>query len=362
MSLDGHRSVTVVDGYVPVIDLSAANKQDIARAVGDACTQSGFFAIVGHGVAHDLIDRMYAITRKFFELPAAQQATVVSGPGTCGLRPGGSAAKSAGMDAPPDLCDVFTANVLGDRGHADRMRFGTDTDPWTRANLWPDTPTRFEQTWLDYMAAMETLGHRLMRLFALALGLDETFFDDKVDEHISAIVANFYYRQTDSPAPGQLRRGAHTDWGVLTILYQDDIGGLQVRQEGRGWRDVPFVPGSFIINIGDMMAFWTGGHWVSTPHRVLNPGAGQDNTRLSIPYFYLPNQDAPVRPVTRPGDPIDTHATTPRPVVPGKVGRHLLLIGPGRCVPSSRSGRGSGAWLLRSPADGVWSTVTVVAT
>ncbi|WP_324192933.1 2OG-Fe(II) oxygenase family protein [Nocardia transvalensis] len=73
-------------------------------------------------------------------------------------------------------------------------------------------------------------------------------------------MANFYYRQTAAPAPGQLRRGPHTDWGVLIILYQDDIGGLQVHQDGHGWRDVPFVPGSFVINIGDMMAFWTGGH------------------------------------------------------------------------------------------------------
>ncbi|MFI9508821.1 isopenicillin N synthase family dioxygenase [Nocardia sp. NPDC052566] len=302
------RTVTVVDGYVPVIDLSAAAESTVAQAIGDACAQSGFFAVVGHGVAQSLIDRMYAITREFFELPAERKAAVVSEPGTCGLREGGSVAKSSGLDAPPDLCDVFVANVLGDHDRAHRMRYGTDTDPWTRANLWPDTPTHFEQTWLAYMAAMETLGHRLMRLFALALGLGETFFDDKIDEHISAIVANFYYPQTTAPVPGQLRRGPHTDWGVLTILYQDDIGGLQVHQDGHGWRDIPFVPGSFIINIGDMMAFWSGGQWVSTPHQVLNPEAGQSNTRLSIPYFYLPNHDAPVQPLTRQGD---TPATTP---------------------------------------------------
>lgn len=310
---DARRTVTVVDGYVPVIDLSAPSTPAVAQAIGDACTRSGFFAVVGHGVAPALIDRMYAITWEFFELPDVRKAAVMSGPGTCGLRSGGSAAKSMGLDAPPDLCDVFTANVLGDHDAAYRSRFGTDTDPWTRANLWPDTPPQFEKTWRDYMEAMQELGHRLMRLFALALGLEETFFDDMVHEHISTIVANFYYRQTSTPAPGQLRRGPHTDWGVLTILHQDDIGGLQVHQDGHGWRDVPFVPGSFIINIGDMMAFWTGGQWVSTLHRVLNPDAGQSNTRLSIPYFYLPNHDAPVRPLTRSGTDhfADTPATTP---------------------------------------------------
>ncbi|WP_020673410.1 isopenicillin N synthase family dioxygenase [Amycolatopsis nigrescens] len=296
------RPVTVLDGYVPVIDLSTANTEPgraaVAAAIGHACENSGFFAVVGHGVAQELIDRMYAVTKEFFELPEEEKSKVVGGPGTGGLRySAGSAAKSIGLDAPPDLCEIFTSNVLGDHSAEHRAKFGDDSAPWTRANVWPDQPEEFTGTWLEYLRAMEDLGKELMRLFALALALDEHFFDDKVDEHISTIVANFYYPQLKPPLPGQLRKGPHSDWGNLTILYQDDIGGLQVRQKGHGWRDVPFVPGSFVINIGDMMAFWTGGRWVSTVHQVLNPVEGHTNSRLSIPFFYLPNQDALIEPL-----------------------------------------------------------------
>jgi isopenicillin N synthase-like dioxygenase len=106
---------------------------------------------------------------------------------------------------------------------------------------------------------MEELAHELMRLFALGLGLQEDFFDDKIDNDISKLSANYYYRQETAPLPGQLRKGEHTDWGSLTILYQDGVGGLQVLQEDHGWRDVSAILGTFVINLGDLMHTWTGG-------------------------------------------------------------------------------------------------------
>ncbi|MBB5938780.1 isopenicillin N synthase family dioxygenase [Streptomyces zagrosensis] len=298
------RPVTVLDGYVPVIDLSMARQEGsraaVAQAIGHACENSGFFTVVGHGVGQDLIDRVYALTKEFFELPSKEKAKTVSGPGTGGLRySAGSAGKSMGLDTPPDLCEIFTSNVLGDRGADRQAMTGDASAPWSRTNVWPSTPQAFEETWIAYGQAMERLGAELMGLFALALGLDAHFFDDKIDKHISTIVANYYYPQLTPPLPGQMRKGPHTDWGNLTILYQDEIGGLQVRQEGQGWRDVPYLPGSFVINIGDMMAFWTGGHWVSTLHRVLNPVAGHTGSRLSLPFFYLPNHDAVIEPLPR---------------------------------------------------------------
>ncbi|MFI1105745.1 isopenicillin N synthase family dioxygenase [Streptomyces melanogenes] len=303
--------VTVVDGYVPVIDLGAAgatpDRAAVARAIGRACETSGFFVVVGHGVRQTLIESMYATTKAFFALPRHEREQALGGPDTCGLRPGaGSAAKSRGLQAPPDLCDVFTANALGEYGR-DRRRAeggGDASAPWARGNIWPVAPVGFKDTWLAYMTAMEHLGRQLMQLFGLALGLGADFFDDKVDRHISTIVANFYYPQTDPPLPGQMRKGAHSDWGTVTILYQDAAGGLQMRHEGHesrggdGWRDVPFVPGGFVINIGDMMQFWTGGRWASTVHRVVNPPQGGGCSRLSIPYFFMPNHDARVEPLT----------------------------------------------------------------
>ncbi|WP_329382710.1 isopenicillin N synthase family dioxygenase [Streptomyces sp. NBC_01716] len=317
---ENRRPITVLDGYVPVIDLSASDtgrgRAAIARAIGQACENSGFFTVVGHGVAQDLIDRMYAVTKEFFELPREKKEKAVGGPSTGGLRySAGSAAKSMGLDAPPDLCEIFTSNVLGDHSAEHRAKFGDDSAPWTRANVWPEEPAGFRETWLAYTREMAGLAHELMRLFALALGLAEDFFDDKVDRDISTIVANFYYPQVVPPLPGQMRKGPHSDWGNLTILYQDGVGGLQVRQKDGDWRDVPFVPGSFVINIGDMMAFWTGGRWVSTVHRVLNPVEGHADSRLSLPFFHLPNHDALIEPLPQfggTGTPEEfTGATTP---------------------------------------------------
>ncbi|MDJ1136406.1 isopenicillin N synthase family dioxygenase [Streptomyces iconiensis] len=326
--------VTVLDGYVPVIDLSAAGtaiagtpnartatartavagtdtgsdcgagRLAVARAIGNACENSGFFTVVGHGVPQELVDDMYGKTEEFFTAPRKEKERAAGGPGTCGFRSSaGSAAKSMGVEAPADLCEIFTANVLGDHGADVRARYGDESAPWTRANVWPSQPAGFRDTWHAYMREMERLGRELMRLFALALGLDEEFFEDKVDRHVSTVVANFYYPQNRPPLPGQLRKGPHTDWGNLTILHQDDIGGLQVRYGESGWRDVPFVPGGFVINIGDMMAFWTGGRWVSTLHRVLNPERGHDRSRLSLPFFHMPNHDAVVEPLAQLGSP-----------------------------------------------------------
>ncbi|MEV4124905.1 2OG-Fe(II) oxygenase family protein [Nocardia sp. NPDC049707] len=302
-SIGNSSPVTVVDGYVPVIDLSSKHTTDgraaIAQAIGTACESSGFFVIVGHGVVPDLIDRMYATTLEFFQLPRLEKDRVLATTETGGLRyQAGSAAKSIGHDTPSDLCEIFSCNVLGDRRPEFRAQFADDTLPWTRSNLWPRTPDGFRETWSKYTHAMERLAADLMELFALALGLDPMFFADKIDQHISTIVANYYYPPTGTPLPGQLRKGEHTDWGSLTILYQDDIGGLQVRH-GDNWRDVPFVPNSFVINIGDMMAFWTGGRWVSTLHRVCNPPQGSSNCRVSIPFFHLPNHDARIEPLPR---------------------------------------------------------------
>jgi isopenicillin N synthase-like dioxygenase len=302
--------ITVVDGYVPVIDLSARHTPDgrvaLARAIGTACRTSGFFVIVGHGVTPELIDRVYASTLEFFRLPRVRKDRVLGTARTGGLRyQAGSAAKSHGQDTPADLCEIFSCNVLGDPRPEFRARFADDTLPWTRANLWPREPADFRAVWSEYGRAMERLAAELMELFARALGLDPEFFADKIDQHISTVVANYYYPPVAAPLPGQLRKGAHTDWGSLTILYQDDIGGLQVRQ-GDTWRDVPFVPDSFVINIGDMMAFWTGGRWVSTLHRVCNPPQGAAAARVSIPFFHLPNHDARIEPLFGSGP-----ATTP---------------------------------------------------
>jgi isopenicillin N synthase-like dioxygenase len=142
---------------------------------------------------------------------------------------------------------------------------------------------------------MEALAATLMRGFALGLGMPEGFFDDKVDRHITNFSVLHYPAQAEPPLPGQLRAGAHTDYGSLTILKTDAAaGGLQVQAPEGGWIDVPHLPDAFVVNLGDLMAEWTNDRWVSTLHRVVNPprSAGSAARRLSMAFFHQPNYDA----------------------------------------------------------------------
>jgi isopenicillin N synthase-like dioxygenase len=295
--------VTVTDGFVPVIDLSSAGTAHgralIAEAVRDACATSGFFIAVGHGIPRDLVDRMFTVTNAFFKLPEAEKDLVANRPGVSGFRRmGGTLARSLDQKTPPDLCETFSAHVTGELGAEERAKMGDQWASWTHANIWPEEPADFRDAWHAYMAAMGGMAADLMRLFALALSLAEDFFDDKFDHHGSSVAVNYYPPQLTAPLAGQLRRGPHTDFGSLTILYQEDgRGGLQVLQGGTEWRDVAAIPGSFVVNIGDLMALWTGGRWVSTMHRVVNPASGDTSSRLTIPFFHLPNHDASIEPM-----------------------------------------------------------------
>ena len=142
---------------------------------------------------------------------------------------------------------------------------------------------------------MGDLAATLMRLFALGLGLPEHHFEASIGRHISRLRVRNYPAPAVPPQPGQIRAGAHSDYGSLTILATEDKpGGLQVCNAAGQWVDVPIVPGCFIINIGDLMARWTNDSWVSTLHRVVNPPVEQaaGSRRQSLVFFHNPDYDA----------------------------------------------------------------------
>jgi isopenicillin N synthase-like dioxygenase len=178
--------------------------------------------------------------------------------------------------------------------------------------------------WLDYYAAMESLATDLMRLFALGLGLDEHHFDAAIDEHITNLTANHYPAVVGAALPGQYRKGPHSDWGSLTILYQDGTGGLEVldRRSG-GWVDVPALPGTYVVNIGDLMATWTNDMWRSTKHRVrVPPESRRGQRRISIPFFHHPNWSTVIECLPgcrRPGEPPRFAPVTAGQYLMGKV-------------------------------------------
>ncbi|CCH33622.1 2OG-Fe(II) oxygenase family protein [Actinosynnema sp. NPDC047251] len=286
-----------MNDYVPIIDLSSRDhprgRAALAERIGRACATSGFYVVVGHGVPAALVDRMHRVTNDFFTLPDAEKDLVATGPGVSGFRrSGGTTARSLDRDTPPDLCEAYAVHATGELDDRARARLGDHPATWKLANAWPARPAGFRATWQEYLAVVADLAADLVRLSARALGHPEDHFAGRFDRHVSSLVANYYYPRAHPPLPGQMRRGAHTDFGALTVLYQEnDRGGLQVL-DGDRWRDVPAVPGGFVVNIGDLMALWSGGRWVSTMHRVLPAGPGSPS-RLSVPLFFQPNHDAP---------------------------------------------------------------------
>jgi isopenicillin N synthase-like dioxygenase len=160
-------------------------------------------------------------------------------------------------------------------------------------NLFPEVEG-FKQTLLDYMAAVTQLGHRLMEGIALSLGLEADYFQARYTADPLILFRLFNYPTQPIPEGSNVEWGVgeHTDYGLLTVLRQDDIGGLQVRT-AQGWIDATPVPDAFVINIGDMLDHMTGGLYRSTPHRVVRNTSGRD--RLSFPLFFDPNFEARVQ-------------------------------------------------------------------
>ena len=196
------------------------------------------------------------------------------------------------MDAatPPDLKEFYHVGPV-DTSDAPYYTSGKGRQFFV-PNIWPDEPRAFRTAATTYYRTMHGLIGSLMRLTALALGVPETFFDDKVDRSIGTMRLNYYPRQTAAPLPGQLRAGAHTDYGGFTILNGEDVpGGLQVRTRSDRWVDVRTAPDQFVVNIGDLLMRWTNDRWLSNLHRVVNPPAADNRPRLSIAFFNHPNWD-----------------------------------------------------------------------
>ena len=165
-------------------------------------------------------------------------------------------------------------------------------------NVLPPKPAGFSPAMVALYRGFERLSVDLFRVFALALELPEHWFADKIVRHFSVLSSHHYPPLQEQPRPGQLRTGAHTDFGAMTILAMTDAaGGLEVQMPDGRWASVVAQPGHLVINLGDMMARWTNGRWASTVHRVANPPVFNlaQSRRQSIGYFMHPDYDAPIR-------------------------------------------------------------------
>ena len=291
---------------IPCIDISGYLIDDrrktnqIVNELKSAAEEVGFFCIVGHGIEGKTIDDLYAMARVFFECPLPEKQRVAPPTQTFprGWKGIGFEALAYGnaQETPTDLKEYYH---FGKEDWPDTPYYNSpEGQLYFYKNIWPEEPLGFKDAANRYYQKMEGLAEQLCRLSALALDLPENFFDNKIDRHITACRINYYPKQVNPPKAGQLRAGAHTDFGMLTILSgEDQPGGLQVLSREKQWIDVATKPDVFVCNIGDLLMHWTNDRWVSNVHRVLNPpeSVARSTSRMSIGFFHHPNYDTQVQ-------------------------------------------------------------------
>jgi isopenicillin N synthase-like dioxygenase len=273
-------------GEIPVIDLGAS-EIDIARAIGLACRNTGFFYVANHGVPDETQARLLDASAAFFALPEAEKNAVsiersrhnrgyvaLEGEALDPTRPGDAKeAFNMGRELAPDDPDLLAGK------------------PFHGPNRWPARPEGFRDALIAYFDSMRALGQILHRAFARDLGLAPDFFAAKIDKPLATLRLLHYPPHPGEFDGGQYGAAPHTDYGNVTILWQDATGGLEVQARDGAWIAAPPIAGSFVCNIGDCLMRWSNDVYVSTPHRVVNRSG---RARRSVAFFLDPNADAPV--------------------------------------------------------------------
>lgn len=280
---------------IPTVDLGGSF-DDVARAIDRACREVGFFQIIGHGVDPIVEFDAWQMIGEFFALPLDSKLALAIPEGDAygyGPYQAERLAASLGATSPPDLKETFSVGPPA--GASVELEDPAAAFVYS-PNRWPADLPALEPVLVAYYDELSALAERVMARMAAGLGLPNDYFEPFINFHTSALRA---LRYPDlgavRPEAGQLRAGAHSDYGTLTLLRQDDApGGLQVRGIEGGWHLVPAVPGAYVVNVGDALERWTNDQWRSTIHRVVVPSAdaGRDCTRQSMAFFHNANWDA----------------------------------------------------------------------
>jgi isopenicillin N synthase-like dioxygenase len=282
----------------PTIDITSPTA---ASELDAACRQAGFFQVVGHGIAPDVVTDAMESVREFFRQPLEGKMGWMSTDHSIerGYSARGTEAFSYSMalETPFDLVEAFTCGE--DNYPADDPVFANATHTHFAANIWPDSPAGMKEAVLAYYGQVEAATHRVTRLLAEALDLDTDFFERCTTHPMDSLRFNYYCAtpEDSEPLSGQFGVGPHTDYGLITVMYADaDAEGLQVADAEGTWHDVLPRPGALVVNLGDLVAQWTNDRWLSSLHRVLPMRSlgGRTIERLSAPYFHATNYDTVV--------------------------------------------------------------------
>ena len=280
---------------IPVIDIGALRGGsttavvEVAAQIRRASAEVGFFYVRNHGIDPGIRDTALAAARRFFALPQDIKARVAVNSQHRGfMAPGGAKMYET---ARADLKESF--NWALDLGADDPDVLSGDK-PLLGPNNWPDDdlPELRPSLYAYYEAACDC-GRDLMRAFAVSLDADEAFFAPRFDRPIARGSALYYPPQPPQMGVEQFGVGAHTDYGCLTLLWQDEVGGLQVQGRDGDWVTAHPIPDTLVVNVGDLLARWSNDRFVSTPHRVVN-SSGRE--RYSMAIFFDPNYEAVVDP------------------------------------------------------------------
>ena len=326
MSVDTNRSskapIQQKGGFdhVPVIDFhgmlhgDATAKEKVAKAFRYACTEIGFFYLTNHGVPESLVDSTFAETHRFFALSQTTKMKWHLGLSehACGYVP------MHGENG--DLHEAF--DVV-----AEDKEIGSDFfagDFRQSGNLWPNTQELpgFREGLIKYSDALRRLTKQLFGAFALALDLPESYFEPMTDRPISLLRILHYPSQDDPTTERNIGVRAHTDHESFTILCQDDVSGLQIRNQCGDWVNVPRISNTFVVNIGNQMARWSNDRFASSLHRVVNTSGRE---RYSIPFFVGVNGDTIIEALPSCVD--EQHPAKYPPIVAGEYVLQLIRDG-----------------------------------
>ncbi|MEO0488097.1 MAG: 2-oxoglutarate and iron-dependent oxygenase domain-containing protein [Cyanobacteria bacterium J06659_2] len=288
MAIETAVNLPVID-FTPFLGNDPAGQQTVAQAIYHACHEVGFMYLKNHGVPQFKIDQALAQSRRFFALPSAQKQQIAWSTETSNRGYIGIERERLDETQPGDLKEAF--NI----GRGVSPEAGSASQQALDINQWPDGQDAFKATLSNFFDVRSTAASRIFRAFAIALQMPETFI---VDQHQSCdyTLRLLHYPPLETlPKPGQIRAGTHSDYGTLTLLFQDDVGGLEVQLANGGWIAAPAIPEAILINTGDLTQRWSNDVFRSTQHRVALPqGSQAGRDRYSIAFFCQPDANAEI--------------------------------------------------------------------
>ena len=297
--VDAPERIPLID-FAPFLSGTAAARAKVARQVAEACETIGFLYLQNHGIAPATLGGMFEAARYYFTLPVAERSKaelLCTATSTRGYMP--LQARHYPGTAAPDLMEAFKYQRELPANDPDIV----DGNRVHQPNRWPEGHAQLRAQLLRYFDEVTNLSHELLRAFALALDVEEDYFLQFFRKPLTQVSLLHYPPQAPAAPGDEYGIRPHADATAFTILLQDEVGGLQVQGARNDWVNAAPIPGTFVINIGDMMARWTNNRFASTMHRVFNR-TGRE--RYSVPFFGIPDFDAMIECISTcqgPGNP-----------------------------------------------------------